>query len=305
MEDQHYNGDEWNKQIVKLLTLFGWIHIGDYDMDVKGSDGEKMGIDAIMQFDTPLKSMPQLAVVESKRYATTSFNKTLLQEWIMRLDKKLLNLRNSSPFYDTFPTAQECTLTDTGIIAIWFHDTDEYKRFVPTFKDILSQITIPTRTRKAGFNKIWVLDNLRLMKLFALQTAIRELSHRDNFRFLYSPRFCEDRPTERQSTLTIEYMFSDIVFAEQEIEEEGKRKELSYIFYFGDLNYNSFKMVKAAYSKTVNWDKRKEIILYVYNTDEEFRKIEPDIKERIFSGFNISIRKMQCINTIPNYIIND
>ena len=64
-------------------------------------------------------------------------------------------------------------------------------------------------------------------------------------------------------------------------------------------------MVKAAYSKTVNWDKRKEIILYVYNPDEEFRKIEPDIKERIFSGFNISIRKMQCINTIPNYIIND
>ena len=47
------------------------------------------------------------------------------------------------------------------------------------------------------------------------------------------------------------------------------------------------------------------LILYVYNTDEEFRKIEPDIKERIFSGFNISIRKMQCINTIPNYIIND
>ena len=87
MEDQHYNGDEWNKQIVKLLTLFGWIHIGDYDMDVKGSDGEKMGIDAIMQFDTPLKSMPQLAVVESKRYATTSFNKTLLQEWIMRLEE--------------------------------------------------------------------------------------------------------------------------------------------------------------------------------------------------------------------------
>ena len=100
-------------------------------------------------------------------------------------------------------------------------------------------------------------------------------------------------------------MFSDIVFAEQEIEEEGKRKELSYIFYFGDFNYNSFKMVKAAYSKTVNWDKRKEIILYVYNTDEEFRKIEPDIKERIFLGFSISIKKMQCINSIPDYIIND
>ena len=305
MEDQHYNGDEWNKQIVTLLKLFGWVHIGDYDMDVKGSEGERMGIDGIMQFDTPLKNRPQIVVVESKRYATTSFNKTLLQDWIIRLDKKLLSLRNSSPFFDTFPVAQECTITDTGIIAIWFHDTDKYKKFIPEFKDILSQISIPTRTRKAGFNKIWVLDNMRLMKLFALQTAIRELSHRDSFRFVYSPRFCEDKPTERQKVLTIEYLFSDVVFAEQEIKGEGTRKELSYIFYFGDLNYNSFRMVKAAYSKTVNWDKSKEIILYVYNTDEEFRKIEPDIKENIFSEFNITIKKMQCNNNIPEYIINN
>ena len=305
MEDQHYNGDEWNKQIVTLLKLFGWVHIGDYDMDVKGSKGERMGIDGIMQFDTPLKNRPQIVVVESKRYATTSFNKTLLQDWIIRLDKKLLNLRNSSPFFDTFPVAQECTITDTGIIAIWFHDTDKYKKFIPEFKDILSQISIPTRTRKAGFNKIWVLDNMRLMKLFALQTAIRELSHRDSFRFVYSPRFCEDKPTERQKVLTIEYLFSDVVFAEQEIKGEGTRKELSYIFYFGDLNYNSFRMVKAAYSKTVNWDKSKEIILYVYNTDEEFRKIEPDIKENIFSEFKITIKKMQCNNNIPEYIINN
>ena len=305
MEDQHYNGDEWNKQIVTLLKLFGWVHIGDYDMDVKGSEGERMGIDGIMQFDTPLKNRPQIVVVESKRYATTSFNKTLLQDWIIRLDKKLLSLRNSSPFFDTFPVAQECTITDTGIIAIWFHDTDKYKKFIPEFKDILSQISIPTRTRKAGFNKIWVLDNMRLMKLFALQTAIRELSHRDSFRFVYSPRFCEDKPTERQKVLTIEYLFSDVVFAEQEIKGEGTRKELSYIFYFGDLNYNSFRMVKAAYSKTVNWDKSKEIILYVYNTDEEFRKIEPDIKENIFSEFKITIKKMQCNNNIPEYIINN
>ena len=150
-----------------------------------------------------------------------------------------------------------------------------------------------------------MLDNMRLMKLFALQTTIRELSHRDSFRFVYSPRFCEDKPTERQKVLTIEYLFSDVVFAEQEIKGEGTRKELSYIFYFGDLNYNSFRMVKAAYSKTVNWDKSKEIILYVYNTDEEFRKIEPDIKENIFSEFNITIKKMQCNNNIPEYIINN
>lgn len=92
MEDQHYNGDIWNKEAFTLLSLFGWSKIGDYDMDVSGDDEKKMGIDTIVSFETPLKTRPQLIILEAKRYLTTSFNKSYLQEWINRLDTKLLKL---------------------------------------------------------------------------------------------------------------------------------------------------------------------------------------------------------------------
>ena len=133
MEDQHYNGDIWNREAFALLKMFGWQRIGDYDMDLQGDDGKKMGIDTVVKFNTPLKAKPQLAILEAKRYQTTSFNKNLLQEWIEKLDKKLLKLRNSAPFVEKFPEVGNCTAADTGIIAIWFSDTDNYKSFQSKF----------------------------------------------------------------------------------------------------------------------------------------------------------------------------
>lgn len=304
MEDQHYNGDVWNQEIFRLFHLLGWKRIGDYDMDVTGEDGKKMGIDTVVSFDTPLKNKPQLAILEAKRYLTTSFNKKLLQDWVSRLDNKLLKLRNSAKFYDTFPVTSDCTIADTGIIAIWFSDTDNYKNFRPKFQECLSQITISTRMRKAGLNKIYVMDNTRFMRLFALQTEINSIKNKGEFKFTYSPRFNNEEPLWKSSTLTVEYMFSDVIFAEQQVKEDEKETTLSYIFYFGDLNYNSFEMLKAAYAKTTGWDRSKKIILYVYNPDDEFRKIENDIKDRIFGTFKISIKRMSSNNNIPSFIVN-
>ena len=304
MEDQHYNGDVWNHEIFKLFHLFGWQRIGDYDMDVIGEDGKKMGIDTVVSFETPLKTKPQLAILEAKRYQTTSFTKTLLQDWLTRLDTKLLKLRNSDKFYETFPSTADCTIADVGIIGIWFHDTDNYKAFQPKFQEYLSQVGISTRTRKAGLNKIYVMDNTRFMKLFSLQTEINSIKSKGDLKFTYSPRFNNEEPLWKSSTLTIEYMFSDIIFAEQRVKENEKEKTLSYIFYFGDMKYNSFEMLKSAYSKTIAWDRSKEILLYVYNPDDEFRKLEDDIKDKIFDTFEITIKRMLPSNNIPSFIVN-
>ena len=302
MEDQHYNGDVWNREAFALLKMFGWNRIGDYDMDVEGDDGKKMGLDTIVTFDTPLKAKPQLAVLEAKRYKTTSFNKGLLQDWIERLDKKLLKLRNSASFLEKFPNIDDCTASDTGIIAIWFSDTDNYKSFYPQFIESLVQVSISTRIRKAGISKIYVIDNMRFMKLFALQNAIRNINENSEgeFKFLYSPRYISNMTSTRLNTLTIEYMFSDIVFAEM----KQVSKSVSYIFYFGQNDLSSFRLLREAYSKTILWDKTIEIFLYVYNTDDEFRKIESDIKDNVFDGFKISIKRMACNNTIPDFLLN-
>ena len=42
----------------------------------------------------------------------------------------------------------------------------------------------------------------------------------------------------------------------------------------------------------------------MYNIDDEFRKIENDIKTDIFNGFNVSIMKMACNNSIPDFLLN-
>lgn len=300
MEDQHYNGDIWNKEVYALLSLFGWSKIGDYDMDVQGEDSSKMGIDTIVSFETPLKTRPQLAILEAKRYCTTSFNKSCLQDWINRLDSKLLKLRNSSEFKQRFPSVENCTIADTGIIAIWFSDTDNYKSFHNKFIEAMRQISMSSRQRKAGINKIYVLDNTIFMKLFALQDAIRELGNETKLSFLYASRFINGEPISRNRVLTIEYIYSDIIFAESGKGDEHK----AFIFYFGQLNYHSFELVYNAYSNTSLYDKDIPIFLYVYNKDNEFRKLEPDIKERIFDGFTITIKYMVSNNNIPSYIQN-
>lgn len=300
MEDQHYNGDIWNKEAFALLSLFGWSKIGDYDMDVTGDDEKKMGIDTVVSFETPLRTRPQLAILEAKRYLTSSFSKSYLQSWINNLDSKLLKLRNSVGFKQKFPIVEDCTILDTGIIVIWFADVNNYNAFHDRFIEAMRQISLSSRQRKAGTNKIFVLDNVMFMKLFAFQDILRELIKDTNFSFLYASRYIDDEPISRSKVLTIEYMFSDIIFA-----ESGKGStHKAYIFYFGQLNYQSFELVYNAYSNTSLYDTDIPIDLYVYNKDDEFRKIESDIKERIFDGFNVKIKYMVSNNNIPSYIQN-
>ena len=301
MEDQHYNGDVWNKEAFATLSLFGWSRIGDYDMDVTGVDSKKMGLDTIVSFSTPLKTRPQLAILEAKRYLTTSFNKSLLQDWIDRLDQKLLKLRNSEKFQQQFPLITECTTADVGIIVILFSDTDNYKSFQCKFVESLLQISLSSRRRKAGVNKIYVLDNTLFMKLFSMQEAINEIkSNCKSFFFLYPSRFIDGQPICRNNTLSIEYIYSDIIFAERYKDNELQ----SIIFYFGLLDFYSFETLFEAYAQTSLYDKKIPIYLYVYNPDSEFRKIEPDIKERIFKDFKIEILCMASSNNIPSYIQN-
>lgn len=301
MEDQSYDGGIWNKQAFELLKLLGWERIGDRDMDVLGDDNSKMGVDTIVCFNTPLKTRPQVAILEAKHYKTTSFSKSDIEDWLYRLDSKLVKLRNSEAFQDRFPMLTECTVLDTGLIVIWFHDTENYSNFNSKFKEILRQISISGRQRKAGTNKIYVVDNERLMRMFALVEELDEIRKTSEFNFVYSQAFTGGKPVKRSEVLTIENIFSDVLFGEEKTKDDIVK---SHIFYFGKNDYNSLKLAKGAYAKTVNYDTSKEIILHVFNPDTDFRKIENDIKTNIFHEFKISIRKMGLNINLPTFILN-
>lgn len=303
MEDQSYDGGEWNRQAFALFQKFGWNRIGDRDMDVLGEDDSKMGIDTIVQYDTPLKTRPQVAILEAKHYLTTSFNKSKLEDWISRLDTKLTKLRNSEPFKDRFPQVEECTVLNTGIIAIWFYDTDAYPAFNATFKSILKQISISGRHRKAGLSNIFVLDNERFMRLFALSGELDHINKNGDteFNFVYSQAFTSGHPVKRIPILTIEGVFSDVVLGEEK-KRDGSQK--SHIFYFGKNDYKSIQTLKYIFAKTVNYTTDIPVELHIFDVDPEFRKIEDDVKNNIFDGFKISIRKMGKNQNLPTFMLN-
>lgn len=301
MEDQSYNGSLWNRRIYRLLQDFGWARIGDHDMDVVGEDHNKNGIDTIVSFDTPLKVLPQPIILEAKNYATTSFNKSILENWISTLDKKICSLKHSEPLINKFPQLSECSTLDTGLIALWFHDENKYPEYKIKVRNAQLQISLSSRSRKIGMNKIYFMDNERLMKLFALHESMVELKKSDKFEFVYSPNFTSGQPIHRSSILTIEGMFSDVIFGTTKNE---KQETEAHIFYFGIIDYKSLRFLKDIYARTILWDQSIPIILHLYGVPDDFRKIEPSIKEDIFNGFHIKIKKMASNPTLPSFILN-
>jgi hypothetical protein len=298
-EDQGVNGTIWNKEATALFSLFGWETIGDHDMDVVGEDEKDYGLDSVIKFTTPLKANPQSVILEAKRYKTENFNVTKLQSWIDRLDKKLVELRNSDKFIKQFPILQECSSLDIGIIAIWFHDIENYSQFHPKFIDMLQKVKTSNKTRKTGYNRIFVIDNSIILKLCSLYNAIKE-RQADNsceMNFYYPPILIDEAPIFRSKTLIIEYVISKIILA------ETKDKKESLVFYFGELETDYFKQLRSLLSKCSFMDKEKAIKLFIYKSHDDFRKIEPDVK-KLFSDVTFEIKSMDNLHDLPAYLKN-
>lgn len=295
MEDQGVNGDIWNKQATELLTRLGWKNIGDHDIDIKGGDKDKYGIDTLMTYVTPLKNRPQSVILEAKRYVTNSFQAGHLQAWIKRLDEKLVALRDSSNLFELFPELENCTTFDVGLLVIWFSNTDDYKEFRPKFLQALEKVNVSWRERKAGSSSIFVLDNTRITRLCALVKAVGDLGK--NFKFSYPTAYnngCLDQDNE---VLTVEYMFSDVV-----IGSVYNDKEESVVFYFGENNMKSFKMLKNALMRTNVWKKDRPLNLFLYNSDIDIRKIKSNIKDLFGDIGEINIKFMESNNELPSFL---
>lgn len=208
-EDSQYKGELWNKRAIKLLNLFSWDMIGDSGMDLEGSDGEKYGIDSLYSFKDPAKDIPESLILEAKSYKTTSFSKSKLQEWIDRLNIKILELRNSEYLIERFPIFKDISTLKIGLIFIWFDDIENYKEYRQKFLEILSEIKVSSRTFRNGvYNKIYVIDNDLISKLCSLYTVVREFN--ENFKFYYPSAFIHERAVQRSAVLSLDYFFPDL-----------------------------------------------------------------------------------------------
>ena len=275
-EDSQYKGELWNKRAIKLLNLFSWDMIGDSGMDLEGSDGEKYGIDSLYSFKDPAKDIPESLILEAKSYKTTSFSKSKLQEWIDRLNIKILELRNSEYLIERFPIFKDISTLKIGLIFIWFDDIENYKEYRQKFLEILSEIKVSSRTFRNGvYNKIYVIDNDLISKLCSLYTVVREFN--ENFKFYYPSAFIHERAVQRSAVLSLDYFFSKFILGQ--LKSSGKRYDTNIVFYWGELDVRSFEMLKSILKSYSFVDQEFKLVIYKYKRDDdEFRKILPQIK---------------------------
>lgn len=303
-EDSQYKGELWNKRAIKLLNLFSWDMIGDSGMDLEGSDGEKYGIDSLYSFKDPAKDIPESLILEAKSYKTTSFNKSKLQEWIVRLNVKILELRNSEYLIERFPIFKDISTLKIGLIFIWFDDIENYKVYRPKFLEILSEIKVSSRTFRNGvYNKIYVIDNDLISKLCSLYTVIKEFN--ENFKFYYPSAFIHERAVQRSAILSLDYFFSKFILGQ--LKSSGKRYDTNIVFYWGELDMRSFEMLKSILKSYSFVDQEFKLVIYKYKRDDdEFRKILPQIKKS-YENENIEfdIKDMNSCTELPTFIIND
>ena len=71
-EKQGKLGDNWNDYSNRLVQDMGWQHIGDKNMDLKGSDGDEYGVDSILKYKVAGHDVMQTVLLESKRYSKDS-----------------------------------------------------------------------------------------------------------------------------------------------------------------------------------------------------------------------------------------
>ena len=303
-EDSQYKGELWNKRAIKLLNLFSWDMIGDSGMDLEGSDGEKYGIDSLYSFKDPAKDIPESLILEAKSYKTTSFSKSKLQEWIDRLNIKILELRNSEYLIERFPIFKDISTLKIGLIFIWFDDIENYKEYRQKFLEILSEIKVSSRTFRNGvYNKVYVIDNDLISKLCSLYTVVREFN--ENFKFYYPSAFIHERAVQRSAVLSLDYFFSKFILGQ--LKSSGKRYDTNIVFYWGELDVRSFEMLKSILKSYSFVDQEFKLVIYKYKRDDdEFRKILPQIKKS-YENENIEfdIKDMNSCTELPTFIIND
>lgn len=303
-EDSQYKGELWNKRAIKLLNLLSWDMIGDSGMDLEGSDGKKYGIDSLYSFKDPAKDIPESLILEAKSYKTTSFSKSKFQEWIDRLNVKILELRNSEYLIERFPIFKDISTLKIGLIFIWFDDIENYKVYRPEFLEILSEIKVSSRTFRNGvYNKIYVIDNDLISKLCSLYTVIKEFG--ENFKFYYPSAFIHERAVQRSAILSLDYFFSKFILGQ--LKSSGKRYDTNIVFYWGELDMRSFEMLKSILKSYSFVDQEFKLLIYKYKRDDdEFRKILPQIKKS-YENENIEfdIKEMNSCTELPTFIIND
>ncbi len=311
-EDQGVNGDRWTDEASRLFIRLGWEKIADSNIDIEGQGGLKHGIDSIFVLHDGFQpNQKQVVFVEAKRYKTTSFSKNKINEWIGVIDKKLREIVGSDKFYDQYPKLAGQNI-NVGILAVWFHDYEQFPQFRSKIQEYLSIVKIPRGQTGSAINRMFFLDNDSILRIASTMDAVANWNEKNNstiancdISFFYPSSVLTGFAIQETEVMNIEYMFSKFILAKAKEIIDNKVEVADIVFYYGPVDKLSyFYRLREALLHFDMISNQNNLYLYLYQDDDEFRKIEPEvIKEFKTEGPpEVIIKQMNKHSNLPAWI---
>lgn len=308
-EDQGQIGDRWTEEASELFKRLGWEKVADSNIDIEGTDGHQHGIDALFKYADGLQNNIQEGIfLEAKSYSTDSFRVTKFADWVNKLDLKIRELRRSEEFNTMYPAMAE-TNPRNGLLVIWFRDVDNYSNFKPRLDEAFTSIRTPRGYSRVK-NRLFIVSNDDILRLSSLVDAIKDWNNENseltNLKFVYPSSLEFKYATQETTILNFEYACSKFVISKaQKISHLGIKNFYS-IFYFGHLDIQSFERLRSALLRFNIPETPSNLFLYHYQRDDNFRKIEPDVKNLFNSigEIEVEIKAMDRFSDLPSWMKN-
>jgi hypothetical protein len=316
-EDEGKNGNRWTDEASVLFKRIGWEKIADSNIDIEGVDGQQHGIDSLFRYRDGLHQSLEGVFVEAKRYRTTSFNRAKLLDWVDRLHEKMTELRRSGPFNSQYPAMGEST-SRNGLLVLWFHDLENYPRFRSTLTESMQTVKTTRRRGSIGSpSRLFVLENEAILRLCSLLQAVQEWNNTNKadsaasgrLKFFYPSALDFGHPSQLTEVLNIEGLFSKCVLAKsRELDARSSQiVDADVVFYFGHLDLQSFQRLRSALLELGMAQSDHNLYIYLYQRDDDFRKIEPDVK-KLFEDdqyHKVQLKTMDRFGDLPSWVKNE
>lgn len=281
-EEEPQRGNRWTEHAVQLLSDLGWEQKGSTNVDIPCVIHKERrhphGIDFFMTYLDPYQNSEIGIIGEAKNYAWNSLSRSKIENWINELVQKI----ECVPFSDEFIERLnfDRVSVNTGLLMIWVHDSFDKAEFI----NYLNNISIQ---KKHTLQRIFVLGNHEILKLYSLKRKILEITSEQNSSTVFDvfyPSYQEYDSSRANNLITLEYIKSKYIFGKMSKLETHTGANTpttinsTVVFYFDELTFDALKHMYLALRR-FQLTEQKILIYHYLEEDERIEHFSPHIEQ--------------------------
>jgi hypothetical protein len=277
-EDEQERGGVANERIAALLRELGWSE-HNMNVDVPCTSGvhtdrsNDHGVDGYFSYEDPYGEPERGVFVESKITEWSNMNSTKVKDAV----NQSLEVMECVPEADEFETrlnSHENRNYHYGLVSMWA--SDEF--YEDDFQTYVSEA--PAKRRDRGTYRTVVLGNTELNKLARIAKEFQDLDGENGDEaYFYYPSMVDKPYPHKLKSLSLEYMASDIIFAQIESPTtvDGDPvgiDETNVVFHSGDFTVETLDVV---FQSLVNYNLLTTEEVHIYYDNEALDRGIQDI----------------------------